>query len=389
MSPKIPSLAAGMVLLGLVAPPSPEAKASDGPEGVPPAAAPVPAASDDRPTVLLLTNGKVLQGEVLRDPTGYVLKGKVGVMHFTRASVEKTFRSVEEVYQYKLALTPENDPDERMKLAMWCLERDMKPEARTHLAALVEMNPTDRRARAMLGSLDAPPSQKDSAIRRASVEVPEAAPAELKIDRLREEFAKNPRPSGPPTIFDLAPAMAVRRYGEFAQVIQPILQRRCARCHNEQADLDFQLIQTKSRRDNANDLIVRTNLDAALALVDPGDLARSPLLMASGMAHGAGGKPVLGGPTNPEFRQLSAWVNGLGEPPTRPDGSAPGQPAKGSADPSEAFAAGRRGPVVDPAMPPPPPASRTPRARSPATRPTPSATARVKRCRSTRSRPEP
>ena len=38
--------------------------------------------------VLLLSNGKVLQGEILKDATGYVLKHKIGVMHFPGTGIQ-------------------------------------------------------------------------------------------------------------------------------------------------------------------------------------------------------------------------------------------------------------------------------------------------------------
>ena len=107
--------------------PAATAPASDAP--VAPAAAPnLKPLADGPPTVLLRTNGKVLQGEIRRDANGYVVKTKVGVMLFNRREVERTFRSMDELYTYKASLCPEDDADERLKLATWCLEQKLKEE---------------------------------------------------------------------------------------------------------------------------------------------------------------------------------------------------------------------------------------------------------------------
>ena len=52
---------------------------------------------------------------------------------------------------------------------------------------------------------------------------------------------------GLPVIFDLPPALAVKRADEFARDVHPVLQTACARCHNEQLPGQFQLIEVKTR----------------------------------------------------------------------------------------------------------------------------------------------
>lgn len=357
MSTKIFLSAAGLLsVLGLMG--SAALLAAD-PQAPEPAAlvatVPTPApAPSGPPTVLLLSNGKVLQGEILKDESGYVLKHKVGVMHFPRRNVEMTFRSMEEVYDYKKSRCPENDPDERLKLATWCLEQQMKPEAKAHLAAILELSPENRRARAMLANLERSPGTTppvDTEVIRTSVEVEAAPPAELNLNRLREEYARHPRSQEMPAIFDLETPMAVRRFQEYSRSVHPILQRQCARCHNEQFQGDFQMIQTRARRDLTNDLILRSNLDATLRIVNREDLAHSPLLSAAGMTHGAGGKPVLGGPNSPEYRVLANWVKSLKTGQADGPGAIPG-PGAAPVPPGEGFAADRFGSVPDPAQPP-------------------------------------
>ena len=45
------------------------------------------------------------------------------------------------MYKYKLERLAENDFDERLKLARWCLGQDMEAEAREQLTAILELDP--------------------------------------------------------------------------------------------------------------------------------------------------------------------------------------------------------------------------------------------------------
>src|SRR3954471_11386465 len=120
MSPKTRSLIVGLTAPGLL---WLATRGLAGPEGAP-SEVPAPSASPSR-TVILLSNGRLLHGEIQEDGTGYVLKQKVGSIRFPRTAVEKTFSSIGEVYQYRRSRLPQEDPDEHMKLARWCLSQGL------------------------------------------------------------------------------------------------------------------------------------------------------------------------------------------------------------------------------------------------------------------------
>ena len=357
MVPKHPTLAAGLLtVLGLVGHPTPCVGAWQDP-GPPSPPATTTAAPSGPPTVLLLSNGQVRHGEILKDANGYFVKQKFGTTQYPKRSVERTFRSLREAYEYKKSLCPEQDADERMKLASWCIEQKLMDEAKAELAAVQELSPENRQAKAILATLsrtDAlPPGSVDPSVARAGVDVETPPPADLSLTKLREEFARNPQTAGMPAIFDLDVPLAVRRYGEFARNVHPILQKRCAKCHNENTPGEFQMIQTRTSRDLANSLVLQANLEATLRIVDRDDLARSPILTASGMVHdGTGGKPVLGGPQTAEYRALAAWVTSLKAAESAPVPSPKAATSSAASPPAEGFAAGRLAPGRDPAMPP-------------------------------------
>src|SRR5947208_2829676 len=119
MSPKIPSLATGLTALGLLFPAPP----CDADEPPGPAASPVSTATAaPSPTVLLLSNGQVFQGQITEDESGYRVKHKLGELPFRRRDVEGVFPTLQDAFAYKRDHTPERDPAERKKLARWCLD---------------------------------------------------------------------------------------------------------------------------------------------------------------------------------------------------------------------------------------------------------------------------
>ena len=143
------------------------------------------------------------------------------------------------------------------------------------------------------------------------------------------------------------------------------------KCHNERSQSDFQLIESRSRRDLTNELLVRANLDATLRLVDREELARSPLLTALGMAHGPSNKPIVNGPNHPSYRMVLTWVNGLKPPAAAPDEAIARGGSEAATPPVEAFAADRRPALEGATAPPRPNAPRTATPKVPAPAPAP------------------
>ena len=162
--------------------------------------------------------------------------------------------------------------------------------------------------------------------------------------------------SGQPVIFDLPAALAVRRTKEFVRFVHPVLQRACARCHNEQYPGSFQLVQVKTRHDQTAD-VFRANLDATLRLVDPENLAKSEILSSALVPHGPGPnkRPIFRGSNDPEYQILSAWVNSL-RPPRSTDGVTPTGVAMPKPSSGDGFATNRANREIPGGTPQPYPA---------------------------------
>jgi hypothetical protein len=293
-----------------------------GAPAAPPAASAAAPSSAAAPTeaVVLLTNGLVHRGVLSEDDSGYTLRVRGGTLAFRRRDIERTFRSMQELYKYKSQQVPHEDPDELMKLAQWCLLQGLDAEAGENLEAVLVASPDHSKALAMLSNLRA------QAAARARKGGQGQAPAPLDMDLKRtealvsgdatepvnqQEIRRKLRSMGVadvPVVLDLPPVQAVRQASDFNQVVHKELQRLCVGCHNEKYNGSFQMIQVKLVRDYRNPEISRQNLDAAISLVDPQNLSQSPLLSNALLPHGPNKKPILRGPNDPSYRMLSSWV---------------------------------------------------------------------------------
>jgi hypothetical protein len=302
---------------------------------------------------LLLTDGRLVRGLLSRDDTTYTVTQKLGVIRFPKKQVERSFETVQEAYQYKLARIPEDDPAERVRLARWCLNLHLSEEAKSQLEKVLEISPDHGPAKAMLAKIvqseatavPAAESKVDERVQQAGAEeVVEDRPGALDSAVLRGA-ERRMGITGKAVIFDLPQPIASRRAEEFKQYIHPILQAYCAKCHNADYPGLFQLEPVKAGRQRTSDSI-RANLDATLRLVDPENPAKSELLSSTLRPHGLGPRkrPIFPGSNNRAYQILAAWVNSL-RPAAGPDGTTSERQKADDAD--EPFAAdrGRFGPA--------------------------------------------
>ncbi len=309
MAPLNRKYRAGLVALGLLGAPA-IAGAQDAAPPLP-AMSPAPAPPNAPAfAVLVLSNGRMLDGKVTESASGdvYEIHMTGGVIPIPKRDVAHRYGSYDELYRDKAARLPANDPDERMKLAKWCLEQKMQGAAKEQLQALLAINPSDLRAQRMIASIDANAARAaalDDNVRVAGAEVVEPAPrGAMPVPRPRSSAGRGVER---PVIFSLPPDVAMRRFAEFAWEVHPILQAACASCHNDAYAGEYRLITGKSRRDWTAD-VVRANLDATLHFVRADDPAHSDLVAYASNAHGPNPRPVFHGANDRREQRLVAWL---------------------------------------------------------------------------------
>jgi hypothetical protein len=100
------------------------------------------------------------------------------------------------------------------------------------------------------------------------------------------------------------------------------------KCHNERYEGNFQLVETRIRRDRTNSDILRANLDATLSLVNKDDPSRSELLSAGLVPHGGNRNAIFKGPNDQGYVILVTWIKRV-----RPVESGQKAPAESSGRP--------------------------------------------------------
>jgi hypothetical protein len=305
-----------------------------------------PATQEPREQYLLLTSGQLIRGIITESGPEVLIEQKVGVMHFPKKCVEGSFDSIHDAYLHRLEQLPDRDSDERMKLALWCLNLKLTKEARELLSTVVQHNPNHPQAKAMLVSIDQAASrlaqrERDPAVRQTkAVEMAEEKPEAFDATILR----KAQRGLGIrdlPVIFDLPLPLAIRRTEEFTRYVHPLLQAYCARCHDGEYPGEFQLVPIKSRTERTPDAL-RANLDATLRLIDPKNPSHSVLLSSTLRPHGGGAKPrpIFPGSNDQAYKVLAEWASHLTAPKPG-DESTRVEPSQRRAETDEVFAADR------------------------------------------------
>lgn len=337
-----------LVVVALSAPGLAARPGQDPPDPGTPAASAAPAAPAER--YVLLRNGRLVKGVVTEkdDEDAVVITSTLGAATYRGDRIEKVCDTLQDVHAYKCSLVPEDDPDEQMKLAQWCLTNGLKTEARGHLGLILKLDPKHRQAVAMRGSLDqadvrmanAKREPVDEDVRQAGGDVVDDRPAALD-PAIVLGARRGMGVSDLPVVFDLPPNAAVRRAQEFRQYVHPVLQIHCAKCHDERHDGEFQLVPMGRRADQTT-AALRANLDATLRLVDREEPGKSELLSSSLRPHGnaKNPRPIFQGSNDRAYQILSAWVNSLRSKPVANPLAGPARPAAPGGE-EEGFAVDR------------------------------------------------
>lgn len=321
-----------------------------GADGPPPQGnAPAVAARSDGERYLLLKNGRLIRGVVSEDEAAYTVTQRIGAIRYPKTQVERPVATVEEAYRYQLERIPDDDPAEQLRLARWCMSLHLDKEAKTLLEQVVEISPSHAQAKAMLmhmnqaeaARLAGAETKVDEDVRKTSAaEIADDRPGALDSAVLRGA-ERRMGITGLPVIFDLPPAMAVRRAEQFKQYVHPVLQACCAKCHNAEYPGTFQLVAVRTARQRTPDAL-RANLDATLRLIDRENPAKSELLTTVLLPHGNGGKgrPIFLGSNDRAYQILSAWVTSL-KPQTSAGESPTSLSPRSTGEAGESFAADR------------------------------------------------
>jgi hypothetical protein len=238
--------------------------------------------------ILVLADGRVVEGTIRADLHGYHVETSDANLYFAFDQVQLVARDRQEAYQKMCASNPGNRAQRDLRLGRWCLENHLPNEAAFHLRKVLEAEPGNQQAKALLVRLDDAQAAGGAVASRSTEEtaVPDA--------KVVESLAR------------LSPG-AVR---EFVLGVQPILMARCGstRCHGGPAETSFHLGRVYLSA-GGNRQMTSKNLEAVLRQVDPQFVRRSPLLQRAVEAHGGAlHAPLTGGGADVQKARILAWL---------------------------------------------------------------------------------
>jgi hypothetical protein len=247
-----------------------------------------PIPSTDGAKILVLTDGRVVDGEIRADLHGYRVETAEANLFFTFDQVKLVARDRADAYQKMCASEP-STPRRDMRLGRWCLENRLPHEAAFHLRKVLETDPTNQAAKELLGRLEtAPTSGGFVQVGGTAEHVPPDAKIVESLARLSPGTVK-----------------------EFVIGVQPILLARCGstRCHGGPATENSFHLERVHLAAGGSRLITGHNLDSVLHQVDPHFARRSALLLRASEAHGGTAHPPLsGGGADVQKARLIAWL---------------------------------------------------------------------------------
>jgi hypothetical protein len=256
---------------------------------VPAWVAPRAAQPEARPAsgkVLVLDNERTLEGEIERVGDQYRVRRKVGELWVRAENTLRLCQTREEAYLFLRSRANLRDPDEHLRLALWCHQQGLRSQALAEAAAAVELRPNHAESRRLLLSLQ-----------RAATAVASTHP-------VKPRAAEESKPSYQP------PELSTQSLSLFLSRVQPILMNACANCHATGRGGTFKLIRTYEIG-IASRKTTQQNLAAVLEQVHRDQPNTSPLLIKAVSIHGKPGDMIQSPLKNREaaaYRSLEEWV---------------------------------------------------------------------------------
>jgi hypothetical protein len=243
--------------------------------------------------VAVLDNGRVLEGDIERVGEQYRVRRSIGETWLPADKVQALCATLDEAYRFLRGQANLNDPDERLRLAHWCLLHNLRAQALAEVSAGLELRPNHAETRRLWQNL-----QRN-----------EAAPPP---PRPREE-----NDTELPVVEYNTDAL-----GLFVSRVQPILMNTCISCHCGNRGGSFKLVRTYEDA-LTNRRATQQNLAAVLAQVNRDRPQQSLLLARAVTIHGEAAQAPLKNKQTPAYRILEEWVQLATENSTGPERTAP------------------------------------------------------------------
>lgn len=246
------------------------------------------ARDNPHPKLIVTTLGRLVEGKITHNATGYVVDVRGGSMLVPFQLVKFTADSRHDAYLKYRKLMPEETSGNHVVLAKWCLQYNLANDAIHELKQALYLDENNRDAAKLLVYLE---EKKKRGQPNVFSQVAQKTESPLKQ-------AVSLQGLSPESI------------GEYNSAIQPVLMNNCAKagCHHSQATNNLQL-QYVRLTGYGNRIASSENLAKVLEQIDVSDPRQSPLLLKARSNHGAARNTLVHAPQGKEIlNRIEAWV---------------------------------------------------------------------------------
>ena len=241
-----------------------------------------------QPGVMLLRNGSVLHGEILRSGDRYEVGLEDGDLRIRADDVQFVGASLEECYEHQRLGIEFDSVGDHLDLSEWCLRHGLISESGRELRNAIACDPTHPRCslveRRLMLAIEGPPEPVASEPARID------APTSDELDQMVRSM-----PTG--------------TVETFTNTIQPILVNQCstAGCHGPATSSSLRLMRVAADRTQSRRATQR-NLHSVLTNIQHDQPDGSPLLMMPVRPHGGSQTAVFSSRQAMQYRQLVEWA---------------------------------------------------------------------------------
>lgn len=257
-----------------------------------PASNPAPVLSE---SYLLLDDDSIVAGQIRHFDGQYSVRREGARMSLPESRVQMAAESLHEIYRFKAARVPIQDPDMRARLAEWCFKEGLLEFAVAEANLILQMKPDHVVAKRILRLCAAKHRQENP------------DPDEIRTSSVSSRRPRQPEPTR--VISQFRAAYGQDLFLQFKEM-EPHLMNACgsAGCHGaSRHEGPFRLYRRSQGAPNDIQITAR-NLNSLLAGIDYHDPLRSPILYKALERHGSSSLPPLGGVQDPTYMDLQEWV---------------------------------------------------------------------------------
>ncbi len=274
--------------------------------------------------VAVLTNETTLAGNIERVGDEYRIVTGSGETAVPAKTVLRVCDSLQKAHEYLRSRANLRDPDERVRLARWCLQNDLIPKAKEETAEALRLKPGHVEAQRLLKRIEAKQAELERGLTESfktplsGTDLPDTAGGESKGTARPVDSGNARGPARAPAPKPAGEEYSAETLQAFVRCVQPALLNGCGagHCHGNVKNGGYELVRP-ARGGGITAGISRQNLVNTLAILDRDFPDQSLLLRKALERHGGAPRPPLGSRDSAAYAALEAWVKQVAPPKPR------------------------------------------------------------------------